>query len=155
MLVCVLDEPPSKSEDVTSERVCGDLCKLQLNVVAAVLSEKLDVVMTCSMEGMIATDVSTRVDLFKVGDWNLEHLSSSSLVVEAYDLVRLGSREITHVVAVSVYPRPIPVVVRLDLLWSAVTGQQRRLVPAIETLYSVEAVNVLLSIPESISGTAS
>ena len=72
--MCVVHEPPSKSEDVTSERVCGDLCKLQLNVVAAVLSEKLDVVMTCSMEGMIATDVSTRVVSFKVGDWNLGHL---------------------------------------------------------------------------------
>ena len=155
VLTCVLYEPPSKSEDVLSERFCGDLCKLQLNVVAAVLSELPDVVRTCSMDGMLATDLSTRVAVFKVGDLNLilDHLLS--LVVEAYGVVRLGSRHITHVGAVIVYVRPRSGVVRLDLLISAVTGQQRRLVPAIETLYSVEAVNVPLSIPESISGTAS
>ena len=75
------------------------------------------------MDLMLATDLSTRVAVFKVGDLNLISDHLLSLVVDAYGVVRLGSRHITHVGAVLVYPRPRSVVVGRDLLSSALTGQ--------------------------------
>ena len=146
-VVLVVVEPLSELEEVVAEVVSGNLGDGRLEVVASDARELLDVAVVGNVERVSATDSSARIGALEAADlWLLLCVAADSACLNLAVVSISRHRDVLCVLLV------LCVFVGDELLVSALAGEVDSLVEAGVPLHSVEAVDVLLGLPESSCG---